>query len=220
MPFLSPSLVGAITRASGNGVESAFDLSSLTTVAIVAVGWTILAQFLPRWTADWRLQFFVYFAYLTSSVPILAVYFHRQFLPQPGRYKAEMELALPLLLVFGLRPWFQRVRFPVRTAVVFLLLALAGEQVVSHRRYARAVLQPSDVTRTIEYRTAIEAQRIGTRVMLPGSIAQWANVFTDVSQFSGGTWSKATNGVNSSGWPPCSTGVKHLNRTRESRSLG
>jgi hypothetical protein len=199
MPFLSPSMVGAITRASGDGRESAFDLSSLTTLAMVAVGWTILAQFLPRWTADWRLQFFVYFAYLTSSVPILAVYLHRQFLPQPDRYKAEMELALPLLLVFALRPWFQRVRFPVRAAVVFLLLALAGEQIVSHRRYARAVLQPSDATQTIEYRTAMEAQLLGTRVMLPGSIAQWANAFSDVTQFAGGSWSMSTNPVQQLG---------------------
>ncbi len=195
LPFLSPSMLRAITRASESGREPGFDLGSVTAIAIVAVGWTILSQYLPRWTADWKLQFFAYFAYLTSSIPILAAYLHRQFLPQPIRYRAEMELALALLVVFGLRPWFERLRFPLKIALIFLLLALASEQIVSYRRYAKGALQARDITQTIEYRTAARAEQIGTRVMLPGTIGQWANAFGDVVQFSGGAWSAAMNPV-------------------------
>jgi len=66
-------------------------------------GWTIVWRYMPRWTADWPLQFFALFAYLTSSIPFIAMFFHLQFLPQPGRYKNEMELALSLLVVFAAR---------------------------------------------------------------------------------------------------------------------
>jgi len=194
-PFFSPSLLRAIGRASGDGREPGFDLGSITAIAIVTVGWVILSRYLPRWTTDWKLQFFTYFGYLITSIPILAQYLHRQFLPQPGRYKAEMELALSLLLVFGLRPWFHRLRFPLKASLIFLLLALAGEQIVSHHRYAKAILPPRDPTQTIEYQTAFQARRIGTRVMLPGSIAQWADAFSDVAQLSGSSWSKAMNPV-------------------------
>ncbi|HTC86806.1 MAG TPA: hypothetical protein VK686_00840 [Bryobacteraceae bacterium] len=199
LPFLSPSLLLAISRASQDGRERGFNVGSFTALAIVVVGWVILSQYLPRWTTDWKLQFLVYFAYLTASVPILAQYLHRQFLPQPTRYKAEMEMALALLLVFGLRPWLQHVRFPLKVAIGFLLLALAAEQIVSHRHYAKAILVQRDITQTIEYRTAMQVQLLGTRVMLPGSIAPWANAFTDVSQFSGAAWSEAMNPVQQLG---------------------
>lgn len=199
LPFLSPSLLLAISRASQDGREPGFNIGSFTALAIVVLGWVIIAQYLPRWTMDWRLQFLVYFAYLTASVPILAQYLHRQFLPQPVRYKAEMEMALALLLVFGLRRWLQRVRFPLKLALGFLLLALAAEQIVSHRHFAKAILVPHDITQTIEYRTSMQAQLLGTRVMLPGSIALWANAFTDVAQFSGSSWSEAMNPVQQLG---------------------
>jgi hypothetical protein len=199
LPFLSPSLIGAIAQESGNGHSPIFTLGSLTALGIVAVGWAILFQYLPRWTGDWRLQFFAYFAYLTASIPVIAAYLHRQFLPQPDRYKVEIELALAIFLVFGLRPWFERATLPLKAALIFLLLALAGEQIASHRHFARAIHAPKDVTKTIEYRTAVRAQLIGTRVMLPGSIAQWANAFSDVKQFSGSSWSKAMNPVQQLG---------------------
>lgn len=53
------------------------------------------------------------------------------------------------------------------------------------------ILQPVDVTRSIEYRAAVWASRNlpGVRVILPG----WANDFTDVWQFSGSSWSQAYN---------------------------
>jgi hypothetical protein len=200
-PFLSPSLVKAIRAASANSVEGEWSMGTPTAIAMIAVGWVILWRYLPRWTADWRLQFFALFAYLTSSVPILLDYFHRQFLPQPKRYKFEMELALSLLLVFGLRHWFEKGSPALKTALVALILALAGEQIVKDRRYAKDLLVPADVTRTIEYRTAtwVEHNLGGVRVMLPGSIGQWANAFTEVQQFGGGSWSAAASQIQQRG---------------------
>ena len=200
-PFLSPSLIKAIRAAASNSVEGQWSMGTPTGIAMIVVGWLILWRYLPRWTSDWRLQFFVLFAYLTSSVPILLDYFHRQFLPQPKRYKTEMEFALSLLLVFGLRYWFGKASPALKTALILLILALAGEQVVKNRRYAKTLIVPADVTRTIEYRTAVwlEQNLGGVRVMLPGSIAQWANDFTGLQQFSGSSWSAAASQIQQRG---------------------
>jgi hypothetical protein len=193
-PFLSPSLLVAIRRASANA-EGGWTAGSLTALAIVILGWIVLWRVLQRWTTDWSLRFFALFAYLTSSVPVIAAHLHRQFLPQPGRYKLEMELALALVMAFGLRSVFEKAWPTLTVALLLLFFALAGEQIVSHRQFGRNILQPADVTQTIEYRTAAWASRNlpGVRVMLPGSIAQWADDFTDVWQFSGSSWSQAYN---------------------------
>ncbi len=193
-PFLPPSMLIAIRKASANA-EGGWTAGSLTALAIVILGWIVLWRVLQRWTTDWSLRFFALFAYLTSSVPVIAAHLHRQFLPQPGRYKLEMELALALLAAFGLRSVFGKAWPTLTVALLLLFFALAGEQIVSHRQFGRNILQPADVTQTIEYRTAAWASQNlpGVRVMLPGSIAQWANDFTDVWQFSGSSWSQAYN---------------------------
>jgi hypothetical protein len=199
-PFLPPSLLMAIHAASANA-EGGWTIGSATALAIVTLGWIILWRALARWPTDWRIRFFALFAYLTSSLPITAVYLHRQFLPQPGRYRSEMELAIALVVGFGLRPLFQRATTALKVGLLFLFFALAGEQIASHRQFAKKSLQHADLTQTIEYRTAVWASQNlpGVRVMLPGSIAQWANDFTDLPQFSGGSWSQAYNQVQQRG---------------------
>ena len=199
-PFLPPSMLLAIHRASVNS-EGGFNTGSVTAFAIVMLGWIILWRVLERATTDWNLRFFALFAYLTCSIPVIAAYLHRQFLPQPGRYKPEMEMAIALLVVFGLRPLAAKTPTALKAGLLFLFLAMAGEQVVSHRQYAKNILQRADLTRTIEYRTALWASQNlpGVRIMLPGSIAQWADDFSDLPQFSGSSWSQAFNPVQQRG---------------------
>jgi len=84
--FLPPSVILAMHRSSTNPwrFEPGWTVGSLTALAIVALGWTVLRLYLPRWTTDWKLQFFAYFAWLASSIPLIAAYLHRQFLPAAG----------------------------------------------------------------------------------------------------------------------------------------
>jgi hypothetical protein len=208
-PFLPPSMLVAIHRASVN-IEGGWSAASLTALAVVALGWIVLWRALEHWVTDWRLRFFALFAYLTSSVPVIAAYLHRQFLPQPVRYKMEMEMAIALVLVFGARSLLAKAPAALKAALLFLFLALAGEQIVSHRQFAKAILRPTDVTQTIEYRTAIWVSRNlpGVRVMLSGSIAQWANDFTDVWQFSGSSWSQAYNQAQQRGYAAIYNGAE------------
>ena len=181
--------------------EPGWTIGSLTAIAIVILGWTILWHFLRRITSDWKLQFFALFALLTCSVPIIAAYFHRQFLPQPGRYKLEMEVALALLIAFGVRSALARLSTGPRRAVIVLLLVFAAGQTINVRRQAKGMLVPADATRTVEYRAATWADQNlpGVRVMMPGSIAQWTTTFSTVPQFSGGSWSMAYSQIQQTG---------------------
>ena len=192
--FLSPGLLRAIHDASAASDEEGWSAESITALAIVVVGWAIVWHLLRR-TSDWRLRFFALFAWLTTSVPLIATYLHRHFLPQPNRYKFEAEMALSLLVVFALRWWFEKIPPSIRTTLILLLLALAGEQIVHHRKFEKEILWPHDITQTVEYRAAtwVGQNLQDTRVFLPGSVGMWANAFVPVQQFAGGTFSMAYN---------------------------
>jgi hypothetical protein len=135
------------------------------------------------------------FALLTSSLPLLETYWGRHALPQPNRYKVEMEMALALVAVFAARPLLEKFPRSVKAALCLFLLSLAGEQVVNFRRQAKDAMWPKDVTQTIEYRAArwVEQNLPGRRVFLPGSVGQWSNAFTGVTQLAGGSYPTAYN---------------------------
>ena len=85
----------------------------------------------------------------------------------------------------------------VRRALLLVASPLAAEQTVDHRKQEKKFTFPQDVTGTVEYRAATWAQKTfpNIRFFLPGSMAQWANTFTDVQQFTGGSFTMATNQV-------------------------
>jgi hypothetical protein len=183
--FLPPSLWVAMGAASA--AHEPWSVAVFKIFAGVVVVWLTLLHFLDRRGADWHTRFFVLWAFAMSCGPVLATWLDRQILPQAQRFRIEMEPAVALAVVFGLRPLLDRMPRTVKAAVVFAVLSLAGEQLVHHRRLAKDVLYPADVTQTIEYRAArrIAHDLPGARVMLPGSIAHWANAFTELPQYSG-----------------------------------
>jgi len=195
-PFLSPGVIAAIGQSSDRDGTGWSD-GSYTAVALVVLGWAIVWQLVRRWTPDWRLRFFALFAYLTASVPMVAEFLNRQFLPQPTRYKLEMELALVMFAVFALRPWVEKMPRSIRVGLVLVVLGFAGEQITNDRRFAKNVLAPANLAGSIESRASVWAERNlpGVRVSMPGSIAQWSTLYSRVPQFTGGSWSMAYNHV-------------------------
>jgi hypothetical protein len=187
----------AIREASAASDGEGWTLGSITALTVTILGWAVLWQFLKSWTDDWRVQFFALFAWLTSSIPLIQLVLHRHFLPQPNRYKFEMEMALCLASVFAMRPWIGRMQPPVRRALLLVVLALAAEQTVHHRRQENEFIAPHDIKATVEYRAAAWAQKRfpQLRFFMPGSMAQWANTYTDIQQFTGGSFTMATNQV-------------------------
>lgn len=189
-PFLAPSLIQAI-------FAGLWSIRSLTGIAVVVLGGTILWQCLTRWAKDWRLQFFALYAYVMVSIPMVAAWLHRGFAPQPDRCRVEIDMALTLVVVFALRPWIERLPLAAKIALACMLLSLAADQVIGHRRFAKDLFYPQDATRTIECRTAEWASHnlASVRVAMPGAISMWADAFTEVPQLGGGLANAAYNQV-------------------------
>jgi hypothetical protein len=196
-PFLPPSLIGAIQRDAHLSPEDRWALSSFTAFSATVLGCTALWSFLLPKIKDWPLRFFVLFAWITSSIPLLSKYGSRHFLPEPDRYKVEMEMALVLLVVFAIRSAVDKLPTAFKAGVAMLLLSLAAEQVVHARHLAKDFIRPGDNSQTIEYRVSqwIEKNLPGERVLLPGSLGLWSNAFSSTRQFSGSSWSTAPNPV-------------------------
>ena len=195
MAWVPPSVLRAIRESAVASDEEHWTLGSITAAAIVILGWTILWPLVKRWTKEWPTQFFVLFAWLLFALPFTGETLHRRLMPQPGRYKVELEMALALVAVFGARDLLKMAPPAIRRALIFLALALALEQVGSFRKQEKMYLFPKDETQTVEYRAArwVQQNLPGKRVFFPGSMAQWADDFAAVLQFSGGSWSMATN---------------------------
>ncbi len=195
-PFLSPSFI-AVIREANAAQNGGWTVGSLTAVAFTLLGCAILCHYLPRITADSSMRFFALFAWVVSSIPIAEMMLRVHFLPQPERYKLEMELALPVVAAFGLGSLFRRMPGAIRLAAAFLLFTLAVQQVAAFRKAEKGDTIPTDVRGTVEYRAATWSQQHfpQLRFFMPGSIAQWTNTFTDIQQFTGESFTLATNQV-------------------------
>jgi hypothetical protein len=143
----------------------------------------------------WYLRFFFLLAYVTFAIPALYEKRGLHFLPQASRYKVELELALVLLIVFGIAVLIDRLPKIARIVLAILLLWPAYKQVIGHRIFSKNVIQAVDITKTIEYQLAkwIEPNLPGWRVAATGSIWPWLNTFSKVPQFSGGSFPTAAN---------------------------
>ena len=191
-PFLSPSLMSAIRQANA---ADGWSLESFTAIGFTLLGAAILHHFLPRWTSDWRIRFFAMFAWVSSSIPICQQLLHDHFMPQPERYKFEMELALCVVAVFAIRPLWNRIPMTIRCAAAFLLLTVAASQVRDFRKAEKEFTFPVGITGTVEYRASQWARQNypNVRIFMPGSIGQWTNAFTELPQFSGESYTMAVN---------------------------
>lgn len=192
---IPPSLMRLI-RIAADSHGHGWSAKSWTSLALTALVWTILLPWLHRRVKDSYLRFFILFT--TTSLLIVWMYdfLGHQFIPQPDRYKLELSLGLAVACVFSLRPIWKRLTSPLQLALLTLLVALAAEQIVAQRIFAKNDLWGRDITQTIEYRAAkwMDAHLPpDARVMLPGSMAQWLNAFSQRPQWTGGSWATAPN---------------------------
>ena len=194
-PFLPPSLLAA-TRANADLFpESAFTFRSVEALALFLAGAGVLLWISRRWTA-WHVRFFLLATYAFTTIVLLQKW-DLHFIPQPGRYKVEMEFWLPLLAVFAIAWGMGRAPRAAQIAVAAWILIFSAKQVVDHQRFGEAVMQPVEIGGAIEYQTArwMEANLPASRVMAPGSIAQWMNAFSGVPQLTGGSYPTAPTAV-------------------------
>lgn len=199
--FLPPSLILAIGRDAKLHGDSGWTTGGLTAACIVALGWVLLDLLLKRVKASETSKLIALFGWLAASTPLIDQYLGRHFLPQPGRYKVEFEMAAALLIAYFTWKLLRSIPKTIAACLIALLVSLGLEQLISLRRFAKDIIRSTDIRETIEYRTArwVEQHLEGQRVMLPGSIGQWNNAFTNVAEFSGGSYSTAFNPVQQIG---------------------
>jgi hypothetical protein len=193
--FVPPSVWLAIQESARASNQEKWTIGSLTALTLLIAGWAVLWSLIHSRILQWPYQFFMLFTWVAFCIPFTGEILHRRLLPQPERYRLELELALTLPICFGAKYLLEKLPASVRRSFIFLLLAIAAEQVESHRKREKELLLPQDITQTVEYRAAIWAEHNlpSQRVFFPGSVAMWANDFTNIQQLSGGSWSMATN---------------------------
>src|SRR5579871_1487449 len=186
-PFLPPSLIAVIRRNANLSSASGWSWVSAGVLATVAGVGILLWSLSRHWSR--HVRFFLFLAWVFSAIPILAQW-NLHFLPQPERYKVEMDMGLTLLFVFAAAPWVDRTPRLARVALAVILLFPAAAQVREQRRYAKNEIRWSDVHQTIEYQVAmwLRANLSEGRVMAPGTIGIWMNAFTSQQQFMGGAF--------------------------------
>jgi hypothetical protein len=197
-PFLPPSLFSAISANQQFHGAVNLGAGSFVALGIVAAGCGLLAMLFHRLQTDAWLRFAGFFTWITLAIPLISAYLGMAFLPQAARYKVEAEAGLAVVIVFCLRAIIDRMPVGVRIALALVGIGLAAQQVVSHRRFAKAILRPADPSSTIEYKVArwVSDNLPGRRVWLPGSLAHWFNTWSDGQQMTGGSWSTAYNQVH------------------------
>ena len=162
---------------------------SLPFYAAVGILAALLLKYaMHRWKISESLQFFVLFALLISAISLSVEWFRVLIVPQPERYQLEMDFALCLAAVFLLKPLVEKIPRLYKVVVAVVLLALSLFPARLDRRFARRMIQPIDMSSTIEYQTAkwSDSNLDGGRVLAPGTISYWMNAFTDTPQLAGG----------------------------------
>ncbi len=187
-PWLPPSLLLTI-RANNEVALSSHSAIAFGIVALCfGIVWRLSAAY--EWPARWMMLF----GCVVILIPALGQY-GLYFLAQPGRYKIEAELAVVWIVVFAVHSLLERAPKRIQFALLFPLLLLAGDQVISTRRFAEGLIHRFDAQQSIEYRSAkwVEANFPAQRVMMAGSLGNFLNTFTQVQQLSAQPYTTARN---------------------------
>jgi hypothetical protein len=194
-PFLPPSIIATIRSNQQHAPEDAWSVGSFVALGIVLAGAALLTVMLDRLRAARYVRFFLLFAFVASSIPLLDTYLNRHFIPQPNRYTSEMELGLAMTIFVVLTGVWARLPRKIAIALAAFFVSIAAEHVVPFLAFTQESTRAVDITQTIEYRIArwTDEHMPGQRIMVPGSIAQWFNAFSNTPQLSGASFSTTPN---------------------------
>lgn len=198
-PTLTPSLIASIRENASRHGDNGWNVTALTAISATVLACTLANRILKRSQIASSTQFLVYFGIIVTAVPVIWFLFGRTFLPQPNRYKMEMDFAWAFIMGVAIPAVWKRMPQAVALALSLLLLSLGAEIVSKHRKYSKELFFPSDVSKTLDYRAArfIDAQLpVGGRIFASGSMAPWFNYFSNREQFSGGAFTTAFNQVH------------------------
>lgn len=175
-PWIPPSTLAAVRlNAQTVGHYENSYTALLWSLPVAAVGLFLLRK-APVW---------VVFSLLMAVPALLGYWFQIDLLPQPHRYHIEMDLGLCFAVVLAVTKWLPaRARTPLFCAVVLI----CSWRAFRLQRFARELIEPVDIARTIEYRSAqwFQEHMPGERVMTAGTVEFWLDAFGETPQFGGG----------------------------------
>ncbi len=186
-PFALPSNIGRTwTNAHAMGDSPTPGPARWLCLAVLLVCCAIVRALLGWLGASFALRFAALFSLAVGWIVLAAGWFGIRLTPQPLRFHLAMEIGL--VLSFGLILQLLFSRWPgLRWPAAVLLLAFCCIQYPHYRLHARGMIRKVEIKETIEYQMAdwFDRNMQGERVMAPGTVSYWMNVFTDTPQMMG-----------------------------------
>jgi hypothetical protein len=187
-PWLPPSLISVTGRdAQAAGGDFRWTAHSFLAIGIVGLLFAAALYCSRKWQEP-HLRFFLLLSTLLTSITLLGSPLGWNALPQPLRFHLEMEIALCLLGAFAADRLLRAQARGVRLTVTGVAILAGVFQTGHYWQFARRlIVPPTDLLHTVEYRIPQRMENYfgRERVMIAGSPALWANVFTGVRQLAG-----------------------------------
>jgi hypothetical protein len=189
-PWIPPSTL-LLVRANGQLADGdyraemqQFPLRALAILAVLAI-----AKFVfHKWRTPRGIQFAALLVILPGGIPLLWAWTGAALLPLPHRYEWELDFAVSLLAALLLAALFAKLPRPAMYSALALLILFGCFQLRAYRKYASALIQPVDMSTTIEYKVAdwLKRNQPQARVFAIGTVSYWLNNFSDLQQVTGG----------------------------------
>ncbi len=188
-PWIPPSTLGDI-RHNAQHVVGRYPLTlhHLGYAALIASAAASVRWLCRRLQTSLAASFGVFLALFFAALVLADAWFGVHLMPQPSRYRHEMEMALCLLGACAFVRLADRSPLKLKACLAFGLAAAALWQFGNYRGRARELIQPIDITQTVERQAAswLRENLPGARVFVTGSTQFWLNAFADNPQIGGG----------------------------------
>jgi len=193
--WLPPSTIRSTLSGESTASGSLAALPRLTATLAGILLFFALWWLLKRIGASPAVGFSILFLFVMAYLTLMVEWGAIAILLQADRLHLEMEMAIALAVRLVTKPIIDWSPRRVRVAAACLILLLGVYGAVKFRAFSRKTVHAIDVTRTIEYREAMWVARNfpGQRVLLPGSVGFFLNVFTGQPQLEGGYYQGIVN---------------------------
>jgi hypothetical protein len=183
-PFALPSTIVA-TFLNANTMETPTPgARRLIAAALLVFSLALIRALLSR--APFGLRFAALYSAFLAGLVVADQHWSIRILPQAARFHIAMEIGIALTAALAMQQLLRR--FPDYRRCCALGLALfCGAQMYHYRVHAHNMIRSLDMARTVEYQEATwyDANMQGERVLAPGTIQFWMNVFTETPQMTG-----------------------------------
>jgi hypothetical protein len=175
-----------MTNAQWMDSAGSFHPRRLLTYFAIGIAVAAAACLLWKIGAPFHLRFALLFTLITAVVALEKYWFGVSLLAQPTRFHLVMEMAIVLVLAFGIVPWVLRSKMVTRIALG-LLVTCSVVQINQYRWFARRTIVHADISQRSETKISrwMAAHAGGARVMTGGATAFWLNLFTETPQLIG-----------------------------------